>query len=387
MIELQNIKKSYGKKQILKGVDLTINDGEFIVFIGPSGCGKTTLLKMINKLIQPSSGTILIDGKNIADTDTISLRRSIGYVIQNIGLFPHMSIYENITLVPSLMHEKREDEAVYQRALELIEMMGLDESYLEKYPDQLSGGQQQRIGFARALANDPNIILMDEPFSALDPITRSQLQDQVVELQKKVKKTILFVTHDMDEALKIADRICIFQDGEVAQFDTPEAILKRPASDYVRSFVGEDKLWQNPNFIHAADVMIAKAATIHPSETLFRAIEKMRRNRVDSLIVVDENRRYLGILFMEELLQKSKRQLSIIDLMQKDIRTSYPDEGVSDILEYMITEKVRCIPVVDEQQQVVGALTRATLFAKIGLQYVDNADEDEEEIATSGGEF
>ena len=214
MIEFRNVSKSYKNNQVLQDINFTIYDGEIVVLIGPSGCGKTTTLKMINRLIEPTAGEILINGENIMEKDPIALRRSMGYVIQQTGLFPHMTVRQNIEVIPRL--EKRPAQEISRRTMALMEMVGLDPAqYLDRYPIQLSGGQLQRIGVARAFATDPDIILMDEPFSALDPITRSGLQDSLVSLQSKMKKTIVFVTHDMDEAVKIADRICIMYQGDI----------------------------------------------------------------------------------------------------------------------------------------------------------------------------
>ena len=224
MIEFRNVSKSYKNNQVLQEINLTIYDGEIVVLIGPSGCGKTTTLKMINRLTSPSSGEILINGENILEKDPIALRRSMGYVIQQTGLFPHMTVRQNIEVIPRL--EKRPSEEISQRTLKLMEMVDLNPAqYLDRYPIQLSGGQLQRVGVARAFATDPDIILMDEPFSALDPITRAGLQDALVSLQSRMKKTIVFVTHDMDEAVKIADRICIMYQGHILQYDKPSASL------------------------------------------------------------------------------------------------------------------------------------------------------------------
>ena len=204
-----------------------------MAFIGESGCGKTTTLKMINRLIKPTGGRILINGDSIETKDIIELRRSMGYVIQQTGLFPHMTVKENIEIIPR--SEKRDPKQISQKTGELMEMVGLNPlEYLDRYPTELSGGQQQRVGVARAFATDPEIILMDEPFSALDPITRSGLQDELINLQSQLKKTIVFVTHDMDEAIKIADKICIMKDGSILQYDTPENILKYPAKEFVQ---------------------------------------------------------------------------------------------------------------------------------------------------------
>ena len=245
MIEFKNVSKHYKNAPVLNGINFTIYDGEIVVLIGPSGCGKTTTLKMINRLIAPSGGQILINGTDIADSDPIELRRSMGYVIQQTGLFPHMTVRENIEIIPTL--EKREASDIAARTRQLMQMVGLDpDFYLDRYPVQPSGGKLQRIGVARAFAPDPDITLMDEPFSPLDPITRAGLQDELVSLQAQLHKTIVFVTHDMDEAVKIADRICIMNEGSILQYDTPEEILKRPADGFVSDFVGPNRIWSSP---------------------------------------------------------------------------------------------------------------------------------------------
>ncbi len=219
MIEFKNIRKDFKNKTILKDITLKINRGELVAIIGSSGCGKTTTLKMINRLIKPTSGKIFINGEDIASKDVIKLRRNIGYVIQQTGLFPHLTIRENIEMIPKV--EKLNKASIEKRTLELMDMVGLNSNdFLDRYPTELSGGQQQRVGVARAFATNPEIILMDEPFSALDPITRVQLQEELIDLQSKLKRTIVFVTHDMDEAIKIADKICIMNKGEIVQYDT-----------------------------------------------------------------------------------------------------------------------------------------------------------------------
>ena len=261
MIEFKNIKKSYKSKTILENFNLNIDNGKLVVLIGASGCGKTTLLKMINRLISITEGEILINGKNINNMDPIELRRGIGYVIQQTGLFPHMTVKENIEIIPKLM--KKSESEIEQKTIELLNMVGLNpKEYLYRYPAELSGGQQQRVGVARAFAADAEIILMDEPFSALDPITRTELQEQLFNIQKEYNKTIVFVTHDMDEAINIADMICILKDGKIIQYDTPENILKNPENDYVEEFVGRNKIWAKPEFIKAEDVMINNPAIV-----------------------------------------------------------------------------------------------------------------------------
>lgn len=242
MIRFENVTKQFADgTEALKGISLVLPTHQLTAIIGPSGCGKTTLMKMINKLEMPTSGNIYIDEKLIIDLEEVELRRSIGYVIQRIGLFPHMTIADNVSLVPRLLGWPAEKTG--RRVEELLEMVGLDPAvYKERYPLELSGGQQQRIGVIRALAGDPNIVLMDEPFSALDPISREQLQDELQNLQQRIKKTIVFVTHDMDEALKIADSIIVMRDGQVEQAGTPQQILSEPANDFVRDFIGIERI-------------------------------------------------------------------------------------------------------------------------------------------------
>ena len=254
MIKVENITKRFKNRTVLKSISFQIEKGEFVSIIGPSGCGKTTLLKMINRLIKPTSGKIYINGENIYDKDPITLRRNMGYVIQQNGLFPHMTIKDNIEIIPKL--EKKKSEEIYKRTIELMNMVDLNpDEYLNRYPSELSGGEQQRIGVARAFANDTDIVLMDEPFSALDPITRADLQNELLNLQSKLNKTIVFVTHDMDEALKLSNKICLMKDGEIIQFDEPEKILKEPENEYVESFVGKNRIWDNPEYIRAQDIM------------------------------------------------------------------------------------------------------------------------------------
>ncbi|GGN98383.1 ABC transporter ATP-binding protein [Saccharibacillus kuerlensis] len=239
MISFEEITKIYDDgRMAVSGLSFEIQKGEFFVLIGPSGCGKTTVLKMINRLIEASGGRIMIEGRPVDDYKLNELRWNIGYVLQQIALFPHMSIAENVAVVPELMKIPRAESD--KRVEHLLSMVGLDpDVYRDKRPAELSGGQQQRVGVVRALAADPDILLMDEPFSALDPVTREKLQNDLLELQRNIRKTIVFVTHDMREALKLGDRICIMKDGEVVQIGTPNDIVHRPADDFVREFLGD----------------------------------------------------------------------------------------------------------------------------------------------------
>lgn len=258
MIKLENITKSYDGITAVKDLTLEVKEGEFVVLLGPSGCGKTTTLKMINRLITPTSGRIYVEGQDISTVNPIELRRQIGYVIQHIGLLPHMTISDNIALVPRLKGWPKDKRT--KRADELLDMVGLDpETYRGKYPHQLSGGERQRIGVARALAVDPPILLMDEPFGALDPITRVQLQDEFLKLEEQVKKTVIFVTHDMDEAVRLADKIAIMDDGQLHQYATPMEILKHPADDFVAQFMGGDRFFRQLKLLTVRDVMVSES--------------------------------------------------------------------------------------------------------------------------------
>lgn len=237
LIRLERVSKSYDQiNDVLRNIDLSISEGEFVVLVGASGCGKTTLLRMINRLIEPTSGEILVKGKNIRDWNKIELRRSIGYVIQETGLFPHMTIQENISYVLTI--QKKDREYKQKRSKELINLVGIPESYLNKYPRELSGGQKQRIGVARALASDPEIILMDEPFGAIDEITRKNLQDELKSIHDHLKKTIIFVTHDIQEALKLGTRIILLKDGQIEQEGDQDNLIFKPGTDYVKDFFG-----------------------------------------------------------------------------------------------------------------------------------------------------
>lgn len=240
MIEFLNVTKSFGGPAILHDISLTVPRGELVILIGPSGCGKSTLLRLVNRLLEPTSGDVRVGGVSVLEQDPVALRRRLGYVIQSVGLFPHLTVQENVELVPSISGVAREARAA--RARELLSLMGLEPGqYAGRYPRQLSGGQQQRVGIARALAADPEYLLMDEPFSALDPVTRAHLQEQFLTLKREIGKTILFVTHDVDEAVRLGDRICVLGGGAVQQYATPEEVLRRPANDFVASFVGEGR--------------------------------------------------------------------------------------------------------------------------------------------------
>ncbi|WP_425533910.1 ABC transporter ATP-binding protein [Terrisporobacter petrolearius] len=371
MIEVKNISKIVGKKTILDDVSLKIEDGSFVVLIGPSGCGKTTTLKLINKLIQPTKGEVFINNKPISKESSISLRRNIGYVIQSVGLFPHMTIRENIELIPKLKKKKTEKE-IEEKTIELMNMVGLDpKEFLDKYPSELSGGQQQRIGLVRAIATDAEIILMDEPFSALDPITRTQLQEWLYSLQEELKKTIIFVTHDMDEALKLADKICIMKDGKVQQYDTVENLLRNPANEFVKNFIGSDRLWNVPEYIKARDIMIKEPISVKKSRTVIQGMEIMRTNKVDSLLVVDKDENFLGIVTIKELRRNGIQNHYLSEIMNNHPVFVYDDNNLVEILEVMNREGIGHVPVVTRYNKLVGLITRSSLLSVLSEQFLE----------------
>jgi osmoprotectant transport system ATP-binding protein len=361
LLEFKHVTKRYsGGKPAVNDLNLKIEKGEFVCFIGPSGCGKTTTMKMVNRLIDVTEGSILIDGKDITKQDPVKLRRSIGYVIQHIGLMPHMTIKENIVLVGTLL--KWPQEKKDKRAKELIQLVNLPEDYLDKYPHELSGGQQQRIGVLRALAANPPLILMDEPFGALDPITRDALQEEFKKLQKELDKTIIFVTHDMDEALKLADKIVIMRAGEIVQADTPDEILRNPANEFVEEFLGKDRLIQGrPDVTTVGQIMSESTVTIETTETLKIAISKMRDKRVDSLLVVDSSNVLKGYIDVEMINLNYKKASYVYEVMDSEVLAVSKESLLRDTVHKMLRRGSKYVPVIDESHRIAGIVTRATL--------------------------
>lgn len=368
MIQFINVSKAYKEHNVIENINLEINKGELVVLIGPSGCGKTTILKMINRLIEPSNGQIKINGTDIEAQDPIELRRNIGYVIQQTGLFIHMTVRENIEIIPRLA--KMPVSEIVDRTVKLMETVGLPEKFLDRYPNHLSGGQQQRVGVARAFAMNPDIILMDEPFSALDPLTRSQLQDELVSLQSKLHKTIVFVTHDMDEAVKIADRICILQGGRILQYDTPENILKNPAHGFVSEFVGSKRIWSSPQLIRAKDIMITSPKTTYPYVPMFKGLEKMRIDKVDSLIVIDEDNHLLGIVRARSILNSADKSLPVETVMTPARVTADTEENIVSLLEKINGLNISNIPVTDRDNRLAGLITNSSLVTTMSHQFI-----------------
>jgi osmoprotectant transport system ATP-binding protein len=304
MIEFADVGKRYGEVTVLENISLRIEQGELTVLIGPSGSGKSTMLRLINRMIEPTSGKILLHDKNTLELDPVTLRRGIGYVIQSIGLFPHMTVLENIAVVPSILGTPKEQR--FERARELLNLMGLEPSvYSERYPKDLSGGQQQRVGIARALAANPEVMLMDEPFSALDPITREGLQDEFSRIRKTLNQTIVFVTHDIDEAIKLGDRVCILNHGKIQQYDAPETMLRNPANDFVANFLGEDRELKRlsrvsvKEFMRKVQVAPKNAGTIKDSVTARDALVHLL-NHPDELFVVNEQGQPIGVVSLND---------------------------------------------------------------------------------------
>lgn len=375
MIKFENISKRFKSNVVLKNINFEIEKGKLVAIIGESGCGKTTLLKMINRLIKMSSGKIYIEGKNIRQVDEVALRRNIGYVIQQTGLFPHMTVKENIELISKL--QKIDEKKIEENTKRLMDMVGLEyDEFANRYPTELSGGQQQRIGVARAFATDPNIILMDEPFSALDPMTRSDLQDELVELNSKLKKTIVFVTHDMDEAVKIADMICIMKDGEILQYDTPENILQNPVDEYVSNFVGTNRIWSSPEFIKVSFIMIEKPITASKDMSILKCMDKMRQNKVDSLMIVEpKTRKLIGILHARLIRDAKDKNQSVENFINTDLVTLSPDDNIIDALKVVTDKHISTIPVVEGDCRLVGLVTKSSLVTTLSQQYFDCGEE------------
>jgi osmoprotectant transport system ATP-binding protein len=346
-------------------MNLEINEGEFLVLIGPSGCGKTTTLKTINRLIEPDSGEIYINGKNILLQNPVQLRRSIGYVIQQIGLFPNMTVEQNIAAVPKLLkYPKDQWKQIVRDLLELVNMPYEENAH--KYPSELSGGQQQRIGVLRALAASPPIVLMDEPFGALDPITRESLQEEVKKLQKKLKKTIVFVTHDMEEALRMADRIVFMNAGKIVQAASPEEMLRNPADDMIRGFMGRHMSKENASAeLTAEDFMRTRVLKVPKTSHTMECIDMMSRREVNSLVVLNDDDTYAGTVTIEAIRERGKAGREIGELVTADIPTvnrSMPAQQVFDILlsssSYLI--------VLNDDETVAGLITRTSMAKAMG---------------------
>lgn len=384
MIEFKNVSKVYGDgTKAVDDVTFTINEGEFVVLIGTSGSGKTTTMRMINRMIDSTSGEILIDGKDIKQENAVQLRRKIGYVIQQTGLMPHMTVYENIVMVPKLL--KWDKEKMQETAERLLKRVDMGPEFLDRYPQELSGGQQQRIGVIRALAANQDIILMDEPFGALDPITRDALQELVKHLQEEMGRTVVFVTHDMDEALKLADKIAIMSEGKIIQYDTPDNILAEPANEFVESFLGEDRLQQRSTMQTVAQVMVKTPISVTQDITLGEAIRVMRDRRVDTLFVTDMNNVLQGLVDFEAINKNRQKASTVQDIMS---HVYYVKSGtlLSSVADKMLKRGYKNIPVVSEEGKLEGLVTRASLV-DIVYDTIWGDDEEVESIPLETTQF
>ena len=358
VVAFEHVTKRYGGADAAPAVDdlsLTVPAGEVCVLVGPSGCGKTTTMKMVNRLIEPTSGRITIGGEDVMGLPQVELRRRIGYVIQQVGLFPHLTIGDNVGVVPGLLKWKA--TRVRERTDELLELVGLEPAaYRNRYPNELSGGERQRVGVARALAADPPVMLMDEPFGAVDPIRRDRLQNEFLRLQQQVRKTIIFVTHDVDEAIKMGDRIAILQRGGIlAQYDTPAAILANPASEFVERFVGADRGLKRLSLARVRDLEVIEAVPVRAGED--RADVRRRLDRVDELdyaLLVDDEQRPLGWIDQADLTGDGPINA---DAATPGAPTVEPETTLRDALSALLGSSVQLGVVVDERGRAIGLVS------------------------------
>ncbi|MFO8164741.1 MAG: betaine/proline/choline family ABC transporter ATP-binding protein [Thermodesulfobacteriota bacterium] len=356
MLSLQEVTKVYPGAEHIKAVDslsFDLEEGEICTLVGPSGCGKTTAMKMINRLIPITSGKILIDNQNINRMDTIELRRNIGYVIQNIGLFPNMTIAENIATIPKL--KGWDHSRIAEKVENLLEIVNLPaKEFMNRYPRELSGGQQQRIGVARGMAVDPPIMLMDEPFGAIDPINREHLQDEFLKIQAKLQKTIVFVTHDINEAIKMGDKICLLRNGKLVQFASPEKLLTEPVNEFAKDFVGGDRTLKRLNLLKIKTAMKPDPPVIIQNESIEKAKSMLAELKLDHLIVVDNDKRLIGLVDKEQLTKKADK---VGDITQPTEAVSQVSSSLKDGLSEIFTHELGYIIVVDEDKKVLGTLT------------------------------
>ena len=358
MVLFEKARKVYDDGTLaVDDLDLEIARGEIAVLIGPSGCGKTTSLKMVNRLEELTSGRIIVGGEDITSLDPVQLRRKIGYVVQEIALMPHMSVAENIAIVPKLLGWEK--KRIQKRVDELLELARLEPTmYRFRLPDQLSGGQKQRIGVLRALAADPEVILMDEPFGALDPISREGLQNELLELQNTVKKTIIFVTHDMEEALRMANKVVIMRQGQIEQMSSPDEIQERPATDFVRNFIGEDRL-ANISPDSPLDTLVQDPILrVKPGLNASEVLDLMEDEGCETAQVIDRNGKWGGMALLWLLKKASKKGLSAADGVTRERKLLIEEATLRDAAE-MLADKDLPIPVVSGTGEFVGIVTQA----------------------------
>ena len=381
-ISIKNINKTYidqdgNEVQALHDINLDVAEGEFVCIVGPSGCGKSTLLEIVAGLLDATSGEVLLDGQPVHGTS-----RDIGVVFQDASLFPWRTVRKNVAFgleIAGVPREEREERL--KRYISMVSLNGFE----NKYPAQLSGGMRQRAGIARTLAMNPKVILMDEPFSALDPMTRAELQDEVHRLQLRFHKTIVFVTHDMDEAVKLADRICILQNGHVVQCDKPENILKHPANEYINSFIGKNRLWENPSFIRAEDIMRPRPITISQSRTVVQAVQLMRHYNIDSLLVTGDDNKFAGMVWLQDLIGIDQYSSPVSSFLSDDYLSVRVDDSLSTVLEKVADygeKDFGILPVLDAEGAIRGFLNRSSLLSTLSRRFIDEpVERDEQEGA------
>jgi osmoprotectant transport system ATP-binding protein len=351
MIRFEGVTRVFGAVQAVDALDLTVHDHELCILVGPSGSGKSTMLRMINRLIEPSAGRVTLDGKDVTTLRPETLRRSIGYVIQNVGLFPHLTVAANIATVPELLGWDR--PRISERVAQMLKMVGMEPSlYAGRFPNELSGGEAQRIGVARALASDPPVVLMDEPFSAVDPVNRLRLQDEFLSIQRELRKTVVFVTHDVDEAIRLADRIAVVRSGRLVQYDTPEQILENPADPFVAAFVGADRaLKRLSRFLVRPHVHPAVSATIDSDLDRPRAPGGPR-----FLWITETDGTLLGSLDTSLVGRCGDARACVSEENIREMAVQ-PDSSLKEALSRMLGSSARSLPVVDDQFRLVGEIS------------------------------
>ena len=367
MLRFDHVSLSYGSQTILNDLSFEIQEGQFAVLIGPSGCGKTTTLKMINRLIQPNSGHIYLNDQDISAVDRVELRRHTGYVIQQIGLFPNMTVAQNICVVPKLLKWPKEkcDQVVH----DLLEMVNMPfDQYAHKYPSEMSGGQQQRIGILRALAASPPVVLMDEPFSALDPMTRRSLQIEVKNLQQKLNKTIIFVTHDMEEALDLADVIIFMDHGNIVQMAPPEEMLENPATDQIRDFLGKHHAGPSPEQLTVDHFMRTGIITVNQNRGVNECVSRMQHHNVDTLLVVDEYRHYQGTVSIADIRLTGHVVKTIEPLIRCNTPTVHTGDSAKDCFDLLISSGAPYLIVLNEEEKVDGIITKTSMTSAMAEQ-------------------
>lgn len=371
MITLDHLTKIFetpsGNITAASGISMEVNPGEIVVLLGPSGCGKTTTLKMVNGLIPKTSGRVFLNGTDTDTMDAVGLRRSVGYVIQQIGLFPNMTVEGNVCAVPDLLGwDKKKSRA---RACELLEMVNLDPSfYMERYPRELSGGQQQRVGVIRALAADPPVLLMDEPFGAIDPINREVIQDEFLRMQAEMKKTVMFVSHSIDEAVKMADRVAVFNEGHLVQYDTPDNLLAHPKDDFVASFLGSDRTLKRLTLLSVRDAMIYSEAKVVAEDSLEKAVSVMKEADYRNIVMVGPRGRARAFLNLNDIKGVSG---TVGEHSEPLVATTRVDDDLRSAVSTIFRHGVTWLACVDDDGFFKGYLTQRSISATLGSVYID----------------